>query len=672
MLRHVPGSAGVWLGAAILLAALALRLRGLDTTPLWGDQAFTLNTAMRWVNGGAIPLAANKSSVGFVNPPMIEYLYAAALWLWEDILAVSLLTLAGGLLAVGITGFVLARLFGRRAALWGMATFAVAPWAVNWSQLIWNQTMAPPFAALALGGLLLYLAERPRPVYLIVSFAAAAAMTQVHPGTAVQLLTMGLSLLLFRRRARLRHVLLGAAVFALLYLPYLVYQIGTGWADIRSIGEVVGQETTFSGAAALLSLDLIHAQGLFRSVPRVATFDALMTALFLGTLVVVVGRWISSRWRIAGDKQDGASFRISHFVSRISPAAGGRPSDFVALTVLLLWFFLPLLFYLRASVYLQNYYLIGQWPAHFMILGIGLDTAQRLAEEQGARAGSAAARRAWAAAAVLLPLPFLAVFAYQVFFTLRYQDARAAGNEPHLQVRHARTIIDASRRLLDERPACRLVGLGHGHQAENSDLALLQEFVDPARVILADGDLSLPLPMPCGVYLDARPGSSASYALAAGARPLPEEQVRVRDQTWQFYERVEPENRPASPAIARWDAGIDLIGYFSDEIIPGEEMTVALTWDVTGRPGALYHFGAYLLDEAGAVAAQHDGPGFDSVQWRPGDRFVTFHPLPIPADLPEGTYRTAAALYTWPELVRAGLAGGGDTAFLDARAFTLP
>ena len=65
-----------FLFAAILLLGLALRLRGLDTTGLWGDQAFTLNTAMRWVNGGAMPLAANKSSVGFVNPPMIEYLYA--------------------------------------------------------------------------------------------------------------------------------------------------------------------------------------------------------------------------------------------------------------------------------------------------------------------------------------------------------------------------------------------------------------------------------------------------------------------------------------------------------------------------------------------------------------------------------------------------------------------
>ena len=206
---------------------------------------------MRWVNGGALPLAANKSSVGFVNPPMIEYLYAAALWLWRDILSVSFLTLSGGLLAVIVTGYVTARLFGRRAGLWAMLAFAVAPWAVFWSQLIWNQTMVPPFAALTLGGLLLYLADRPRAVYLVIAFAAAAAMTQVHPGSAIQLVTMALALFIFRRRARLSHVLAGAAVFGLLYLPYLAYQIGTGWVDFLAVGNLAGQETTISSAAAL-------------------------------------------------------------------------------------------------------------------------------------------------------------------------------------------------------------------------------------------------------------------------------------------------------------------------------------------------------------------------------------------------------------------------------------
>lgn len=650
-----------FLFAAVLLLGLALRLRGLDTTGLWGDQAFTLNTAMRWVNGGAMPLAANKSSVGFVNPPMIEYLYAAALWLWGDILSVSLLTLLGGLAAVVVTGAVTARLFGRRAALWAALAMAVAPWAVFWSQLIWNQTMVPPFAAPALGGLMLYLAERPRALYLIISLAATAAMTQVHPGTAIQLLTIALALLIFRRRVRWGHVLAGAAVFAALYLPYLVYQIGTGWADFRAVGQLAGQASQVSGAAVLLSLDLIHAQGLYRSAPGVVAFDHLATGLFLVSLALVLWRlWRQRHEPYPAERRDSTT---EDRIAAPLAAVDRRPSERTALIVLLLWFLLPLLFYLRSSVYLQNYYLLGQWPAHFMILGIGLDTAWRAATNRAATPGR---RRLWMAVGMILPILLVASAAYQIFFTLRYQDARAAGNGPDMQVRHARAMIATSRELLQDDETERLVGLGRGHQVESSDLALLQEFVDPQRVILADGDLALPLPRPHAFYLNTRPGSLASYSLADQAEPIPDATIPVKDQLWQFYHRAAAGAGDETQPLASWDVGLDLVGHFPGELLPGQEMIIVLTWDIAGPPpDDVYHFGVYLLDEQEAIVAQDDGPGFDSVQWRAGDGFITYHRLVIPADLPAGTYRTAVALYTWPDLVRAELAGGGNTAYLE-------
>ena len=664
---------------AILLLALLLRLRGLDTTGLWGDQAFTLNTAMRWVNGGPLPLAANKSSVGFVNPPLIEYLYGAALFLWRDILSVSLLTLLGGLVAVAVTGAVTARLFGRRAALWAMLAFAVAPWAVLWSQLIWNQTMVPPFAALTLGGLLLYLFDRPRAVYLVGCFAAAAAMIQVHPGSAVQLLTIAAALLLYRRRVRPAHVVAGAAVFALLFLPYLLYQIGTGWADLTAVRGVSGQEATFSSAALRLSLDLIRAQGLYGAAPGVVAFDALAVGLFVGAVGVVVWRvWWESRGegeRGGGGVADplpsplprgeGVSDPLPSPLPRGEEVSGPLPrGEGAASPLLLLWFAAPLLFYWRSGVYLQNYYLIGQWPAHFMILGIALDTLQRLAERWPGR------ERVGRVAARLLPLPLLALVAFQVFFSLRYQDARAAGDGPTLQVRHARALITQSNRLLAERPDCRLVGLGHGESVDNSNLALLVEFTDPARVLLADGDLSLPLPSPCAVYLDARPGSRASYALAAQAQPIADAGVTLKDQAWRFYNwAAEPQGQ--TTAAARWES-LWLVGAFRGEATPGQNLTLVLTWEVVARPPANIHFGTYLLDAAGSVAAQHDGPGFDSAQWRAGDRFVTFHPLPLPPDLPPGDYHTAVALYTWPDIVRAPLADGADMATVDAQVVVAP
>ena len=100
----------------ILVIALVLRMRHIDTTGIWSDQSFTLNTAMRWVQGGDIPLASNKSSVGFVNPPMIEYVYAVALVFWGDVLSVAYITMLSGLAAVALTGYGVYRIFGKTAA----------------------------------------------------------------------------------------------------------------------------------------------------------------------------------------------------------------------------------------------------------------------------------------------------------------------------------------------------------------------------------------------------------------------------------------------------------------------------------------------------------------------------------------------------------------------------
>ena len=103
----------------------------------------------------------------------------------------------------------------------------------------------------------------------------------------------------------------------------------------------------------------------------------------------------------------------------------------------------------------------------------------------------------------------------------------------------------------------------------------------------------------------------------------------------------------------------------------GQDMTQVLTWEVVGEPATAYHIGVYLLDETGKVVAQHDGPGFDSAQWRAGDRFVTFHTMPPAArpaagPLPDGRPLSIPG----PMLVRAQLTSGDTMTYLGE--FTVP
>jgi hypothetical protein len=622
--------------AVILLAAVWLRQHLLETTIIGGDQSFTLHAAMRWVNEGQIPLTANKSSVGIMNPPMIVYLYAPALRLWPDVLSVAWLTLIAGVGALALAAWATYRLFGWRASLWALLLFAVNPWAVLYSQLIWNQTMVPFFATLTLTSLLLYFADRPKGIYLVLAFTGAACMTQVHPGSMMQVGTIGLILLLFWRQVRFWPLVAGISVFALSYVPFLMYQIGTGWIDVQATLAMAGESGTFSLASILVSLDLLHAKGLVPTAVLTRPVDTAMTILF-GLSLLYTAVW--------GSQQ---------FLQRQQNEAAQRHSR--AVIILLLWLAVPVLFYLRTSVYLQVYYVISQWPAPFILMGLTLAAAQKWLERPW--------RRTWGRPVSLaLSTVLLLIVAGQIILNWQIQTARL--NDGQVQIRHIRQTIEQVNGLVRQRPDCSLVLVSEGHQEEISRLSLLRQFTQAEGVLLTDGRLALPLPAPCGLYLDALPGSEASRWLVETAVNLPDATLTIHNEIWRFYElSAERRNQFISPLAADgetavWQNGTSLLHLTYGTAQTGGSLPLTMLWHVHDQPAPRhYHTGAYLLTADNQVAAQLDGPGFDSIQWHTGLYFLTWVPIPVPAELPPGTYRLALAQYVWPTLERSELTTG--------------
>ncbi len=639
--------------AVILVLGFLVRLHHLDTTGIWGDQAFTLNTAMRWVNGGRVPLAANKSSIGVMNPPMIEYLYALALRCRPDILSVAVLTLVSGMIGIVAAGWATYRAIGRRAAFWTMLIFAVNPWAVYYSQLIWNQTMVPVFSSLTLACLLVYFAVEQQPLALVLSFVWAACMTQVHPGTSVQLVTMALVCLLFWRKLKRRSVIVGAILFVLLYVPFLVYESAVGWSDVRTAVDLVGQSGAFSLAPVLITLDLLQAQGLLASVRWVPTFDKVSTFLFVLALAYVVFTGLRDWLGRHRNREAGRTFATS--------------------CILLLWLTMPVLLYLRSSHYLQTYYLLGQLPAHFIVLGMGFDGLHGKLEQMVSRICRRRLRRGVRlAVGSLLWVPLLTLLGWQLIFNLQFQQHRYDAAQGAAQVRHLRTAIQRSSRLLDEYPSSVLVALSAGHSVETSDLALLREFVSRERVLLADGRLALPIPSTRAIYLDAQGGTRASTWLSRTAEPIRDEAFQVLDERWRFYMLSSGAGMKGSggrvPASfdAEWTNGLTITGYERGALRGGSTLPLTLTWRIENPvPDVLYHFGTYLLTADSQLVAQSDGPGFDSVQWRAGDSFITWFDITAPRALAPSRYRVGVALYRWPDVERVRLKSGADMALLD-------
>jgi len=116
------------------------------------------------------------------------------------------------------------------------------------------------------------------------------------------------------------------------------------------------------------------------------------------------------------------------------------------------------------------------------------------------------------------------------------------------------------------------------------------------------------------------------------------------------FMRLEGDTIPPWQPPNRFDAmfgdALVLEGYAIDGTIEaGAKPHLRLFCRATASPGRELRLFVHLEDGAGRVLAQDDVLGYDAREWRPDDRFISFHDLQLPSELPSGTLRLVVGLY---------------------------
>lgn len=121
-------------------------------------------------------------------------------------------------------------------------------------------------------------------------------------------------------------------------------------------------------------------------------------------------------------------------------------------------------------------------------------------------------------------------------------------------------------------------------------------------------------------------------------------EVRGRDRAYHPPAFEHRQEAAFGPAIAL--AGYDLS---PGPAAPGQVLAVTLVWRAVETPAANYHVFVHLLDAAGNIVAQDDGPpgngSLPVLGWLPGEYLADGHVLSLPTDLPAGEYRLAVGFY---------------------------
>ncbi len=605
----------------ILLITAVSRMGWPGLTEFKADEAHLLELALRMANLQSFPLRGISSSVGFPNFPMSVWLYALPLFLWKSVLAATIFTGFLNTLAVMATYWFVRRYWGVEAALTAALLFAVSPWAIQHSRKIWAQDLLPFFVIVwGITAVLTFVESRAKMMILHLLFLAIAV--QIHLAALALIPATGLIMLLFWRRIPWKQTIMGTLLAGLTFLPFFLYLFTDGQEYVSLSALSSGSSTlarTYSFDAFLHAWRLtsgwqIHAlageafETFLATVPGTTAVYLFWGVLLLAGLATIVRHiW---RTRQIGDKN-------RHLY-----------------TILLIWLFVPILFFSTPFLPVELHYLLPIYPVPYIVMGIFV--------------GQLPIRWRRGVWGLLLATAVLQLFIWGNLLQFISTNNTVGGYGPPLAMQLEAT--ETVRRLYAETGASEILIAGVGDDpaldafaATNTVLLrdLPHRFVDVRDTAVFPNKNSIILLDPAaqgmadvyvqaaqqGVVIPLRAGEGVWQVLALGDTAVPQAEYTL----------------DPPPILTNWAS---FAGYDAPDFNAEGIANWRIYWN-SGEPSLNdYHLFNHLLDENGDRLTQADQSLFPATQWQSGDLIITQTKL----EWPKNATIMRIGMYQYPSL----------------------
>lgn len=418
-----------WVGLALILTvATYLRLSHLDLLQFQSDETIAAHLALRFVRGGELPLAGLMSSVGVTNPPLFIYLLIPLFAVSSNPVVICSFIAVLGLVAVVVCWHIGRTYYNPAVGLMAAAMFAVSPWAVIHTRVIWAQDLVPVFSTFTMWAIhALVLGKRTQAIFWAVLLPLC--VVQIHFSGLALTAAVIVILVLLRPRINWRWATGGLAVAGLVLLPYLRFQAQQNWADFKRAAQTVGRQK-FQIPPGIT----VHPEFGYR-LPRRESWISAMAIMNAGNIEDVLGLSTSGKhdpygiWPKTG--QDHRYFadnltmgdwalavqRIAFVValailavligkavrlSRRLPFVSVTPDPVVqSAAILVLWTVVPVALFWIVGLWTYLTYYVILFPVHFLAVAVLAD----LALTKGAHTAVRAA--VWIAVLVMVAANFV-------------------------------------------------------------------------------------------------------------------------------------------------------------------------------------------------------------------------------------------------------------------------
>jgi hypothetical protein len=512
----------------------------------------------------------------------------------------------------------------------------------------------------AISAALALVEERPKFIWLHLLFLALAV--QIHLAAVALIPATAILLLIFRRRVHWPSLLIGLAIAVLTIIPFAIYLVTQMRGNITLPGSIGGESEAGVSAASLLFTTMISIGTNIHSLAGpeafrdfLALIPQMVPVYWIWGLLIFSGLiWLAwQAWKNWG---------------KLSSQAG---------LIVLVWFFLPPLFFLWHSTPVFLHYFIATMPAQYIAAGVAFSRIPSGLTHLWPSIGGSAKRfvciGAWA---ILIATIFAQLWASATLTS--YVGKTATPGAFGVPLAMKLEAADRARAMLAETAAAEILIAGEGESPRLDAFpaewdVLLRDvphrFVDvghsalfpaEAAVVLLDGRDKTP-PWTGDLYQQAastsqeislRPGEGSFYVLtlARDARPQPSE--------------------PLDPThlLANW---VNLLG--SDQIQRLDPETGL--WQVHWRTGdnpdpAQYQFFNHLIDENNVRIGQSDEAAFAPWQWTSGDTIISRFLIPLP-ETAAAPLTMRVGMYHFPSLENVPLLDEAGNPYVDAATFSI-
>jgi len=630
--------------------AFVLRLERPTLTEFKRDEATVARMAQAIAYEGYLPVEGVDSSEGPANLPLTLYIMAVAVRIWQDPLAIVLLTAFINALAVLACYPVAQAYLGKRAALIATFLFAINPWAILYARKTWSHPW-PLFTVTFIASLLATFVHR-KPWALVGAFVSLAIQFGLQL-EALALFPVMIVLFIYYRDVAVKPLLAGGGLFAASIAPYFIHDAFHGWQNMRGFLAFAARRGSFSWDALRYPLMLTGSAGIegqagsyflqFRqAVPDLWWLNTLMMGLLLLALVYALHQ------AFFADTQQ-------------------RRRCFV---ILLIWFAAPIALQLRPASGTHLHYFVTLYPVQFLLIGAGADAAiKRLA-------GPVLRLRQYK-----ITLPALIVLASLLVWggwqgMVTHQLRTYMVNHPStggygIPLRYTRAVAQSAKILANDAEIIVISESARPFITETPTVFEALLFGTPRR--FTDGRAALPVPESTrtiylvGPLYDASGGALAPVIqrLSAWESVTPGPVTRLADgMTYRTFIREGVNRDDVIAGMQPLAAGIPFANnavfaaYEAPETATaGQPVEVWLAWWLRGLPpeGVDYHFTVQLLDENGGLRAQDDHVGFPADYWQTGDLVLSRFTIPVPANLEAGSYQLRAGMYSFPDIVNVAV-----------------